>query len=74
LTVAFFIAATVVTTLQYFRVREKRLLPLLALFALAAIGHSRGDARSARPFHLAAGAAGLALVVILSPRHPAHHD
>ena len=69
MTVAFFIAAAVVTMLQYLRVRERKLLPLLALFALAALGHSRGDAQSARPYHLAAGAAGLALVVMLSPRH-----
>lgn len=72
MTVAFFIAATVVTALQYFRVREARLLPLLFLFALSALGHSRDDPRAARPFHLAAGAAGLALVVMLSPRHPPH--
>lgn len=69
MTVGFFIAATLVTTLTYVRVREKRLLPLVALFALAAFGHSRDDARTARPWHLAAGAAGLALVVMLSPRH-----
>lgn len=70
MTVAFFVAASLVTTLQYLRVREKRLLPLLGLFALAALGHSLGDSGWERPFHLASGAAGLALVVMLSPRHP----
>lgn len=72
MTVAFFIAAAVVTTLQYRRVREPKLLPLLALFALAALGHSRPDPASALPYHLAAGAAGLVLLVMLSPRHPPH--
>lgn len=68
--VAFHVAATVVTLLQYLRVREKRLLPLLALFALLAVAHSRGEWDVlGRLFHLAAGLAGLALLVMLSPRH-----
>ena len=71
MTVAFFIAATVVTLLQFHRVRERRLLVLAALFAFAALGHSRDDPRWARLFHVLAGTAGLALVVILSRRpHP----
>jgi len=72
-TVAFFIAATVVTILQYIRVRERRLLPLMALFAFTALGHSLGDSGWARVVHMAAGSAALALLVMLSPRHPPHH-
>ena len=68
MTVAFFIAATVVTVLQFIRVRERRLLPLMALFALAAAGHAADDSAWARWLHMLSGAAGLALVVMLAPR------
>lgn len=68
MTVAFFVAATVVAILQFLRVREKRLLPLAALFALTALGHGL-DEDGAPLFHMAGGAAGLALVVMLAPRH-----
>ena len=68
MTVAFFFAATVVTILQFLRVRETRLLPLAALFALTALGHGLADGW-APLFHMAGGAAGLALVVMLAPRH-----
>jgi hypothetical protein len=67
---AFFVAATVVTLLQWLRVRERRLLPLLALFALLAAAHHQDDWRLARGFHLAAGAAGLILLAMLSSRQP----
>jgi hypothetical protein len=67
-TVAFFVAATVVTILQYLRVREKRLLPLMAAFALTAAGHCAEGGWS-RLLHMAGGASGLALVVMLAPRH-----
>jgi hypothetical protein len=63
----FFVAATVVTLLQFVRVREWRLLPLLALFACLAMAHSRDDWFAARPWHIAAGLAGLAILVILTP-------
>ena len=67
--VGFFVAATVVTLIQLLRVRERRLLPLLALFVLLALAHSREwwDPWGRR-FHLAAGGAGLALLAALSPR------
>jgi len=67
--VGFFVAATVVTLLQYLRIRERRLLPLLALFLLLALAHSReaGDPWGPR-FDLAAGTAGLAMLAVLSPR------
>jgi ammonia channel protein AmtB len=68
-TVAFFVAATVVTLLQYLRLRERRLLPLLVLFALTAAAHGFYDWPGSRWLHMAAGAAGLALLVMLSPRH-----
>jgi hypothetical protein len=64
----FFVAATVVTLVQYIRIRERRLLPLLALFVLLGLAHSRepGDPWGRR-FHLAAGTAGLVLLGVLSP-------
>jgi hypothetical protein len=65
-TVAFFIAATVVTLLQFHRAREPRLLVLAALFAFAAMGHSLGDPGWGRLFHVLEGTAGLALGVMLS--------
>ena len=68
----FFVAATVVALLQYVRTRERRLLPLLALFACLAVAHSRDDWYAARPWHIAAGAAGLVLLVVLTP-HPHTH-
>jgi len=66
----FYIAATVVTLIQWWRLRDRRLLALLAMFALIAIGHSRDDWFAARPWHLAGGLAGMALLYLLSPRHP----
>jgi hypothetical protein len=65
----FFVAATVVTVVQYLRHRERRMLPLLVLFVLLAVAHSLppGDPWGPR-FHLAAGAAGLGALVMLSPR------
>lgn len=65
----FFVAATVAALLQFLRTREKRLLPLLVLFACLAAAHSRDDWYAARPWHFAAGAAGLVLLVLLTP-HP----
>ena len=66
---AFYVAAVVVTLMQYLRVRELRLLPLLALFLCLALAHSQGDWFAARPYHFAAGGAGLVLLLMLSPRH-----
>jgi len=67
--VGFFVAATVVTLVQLVRLHDRRLLALLAVFALLALAHSRqpGDPWGRR-FHLAAGTAGLGLLVLLSPR------
>ncbi len=57
------------TLVKFLRVREKRLLPLLALFTAQALAFSR-DWRDPLQdvFQLASGAAGLALVVLLSRR------
>jgi hypothetical protein len=68
--VAFFVAATVVTLLQFLRLRDRRFLPLLALFVLLALGHFRGEWDGwGRAFHFGAGIAGLAMLVMISPRH-----
>ena len=70
--VAFFVASAVVTLLQFLRLRDRRLLPLMALFALLAAGSFRGTHDGwGRALHYAAGVAGLTLLVMLSPRHPA---
>jgi hypothetical protein len=67
--IAFFVSATLVTLAQLLRTREKRLLPLLALFAFLALAHFRGEWDPwGRAFHLAAGVMGLVLLVALSPR------
>jgi hypothetical protein len=63
----FFVAATLVTLMQFVRAREKRLLPLLALFAFLAMAHSRDNWFAARPWHVAAGIAGLVLLVVITP-------
>jgi len=67
--VGFFVAAIVVTLVQLLRLHDRRLLALLAAFVLLALAHSRqpGDPWGRR-FHLAAGTAGLGLLVLLSPR------
>jgi len=72
--VGFYVAATVVTLLQYLRLRQKKLLPLLVLFTLLAVAHARGEWDTwGRRAHFGAGAAGLVLLVMLSPRRPAPH-
>jgi hypothetical protein len=68
---SFYVAATVVTLLQWLRVRERRLLALLALFVCLMLAHHQADWFAARPYHFAAGGCGLALLVLLSPRTPA---
>lgn len=69
--VGLFVAATVVALLQYLRVRERRLLPLLALFAFQAQALSREWFDVWRDIYQAAACgAGLVLLLLLSPRHP----
>jgi hypothetical protein len=68
--VAFFVAATVVTVLQYLRLRDRRLLPLAALFVSLAVAHFFGEGdRWGKLFHFGAGLSGLTLLVAMSPRH-----
>jgi hypothetical protein len=68
--VGFFVASAVTTLVQFLRVRERRLLPLLALFALLAMAHFLGEGDAwGRAFHYAAGAAGVVQLVVLSPGH-----
>jgi hypothetical protein len=68
---AFYVAATVVALVQWWRLREQRLLVLLALFLCLAAAHHQSDWYAARPYHFAAGVAGLALLVMPGSR-PAH--
>ncbi len=66
------VAAAVVTLAQYFRIRERRLLPIAVLLALGAVGQSQDDLVLARRWHAASGACALVLAVVLSPRHRPH--
>jgi hypothetical protein len=67
--VAFLVAAMVVTLLQFLRLRDRRLLPLLGLFSCLALGHFRGEWDPwGRAFHFAAATMGLVEVLVLSPR------
>jgi hypothetical protein len=61
-----FVAALVVTLLQFLRVRDRRLLPLIVLFTFLALAESQDDWRPRRWFQAGAVAAGLSLVAILS--------
>lgn len=71
--IGFYVSATVVTLVQYLRVKERRLLPLMALFALLALGHFLGEwDRWGRLCHFGAGTAGLVLLLMLSPRQQTH--
>lgn len=69
--VAFHVAAAVVTLIQFIRVRDRRLLLLLALFALLAAAHDQSDWFVARRLHFAAGACALLLVGLLGWRRSA---
>lgn len=69
--VAFHVAATVVALLQYLRLRDRRLLPLVGVFALSAAAHAQVDWFEARRLHFAAGFCGLLLLGMLCWRRPA---
>jgi hypothetical protein len=64
----FFVAATVVTLVQWLRLKDRRVLPLLAMFALLALAHFQNEWFASRGYHLAAGVAGLVLLFMLTPR------
>ncbi len=67
----FFAAAAVVGLLQYLRVKDRRLLLLVALFALRGVSHLMGEmTRTGIVADLLSGCAGLALLFWLSPRPP----
>jgi hypothetical protein len=60
------VAALVVTLLQFLRVRDRRLLAVMALFAFLAVAESRRDRWDRRWFQLGAAASGLSLVAVLA--------
>jgi len=65
-----FMAATVVTLLQFLRVRDRRLLLLAAMFAFQAQALAREWYDVWRDvFQVGVCAAGLGLLLALSPRH-----
>jgi hypothetical protein len=64
---AFYVASAVVTLIQFVRVRERRLVPLMLLFAFQGAGYSLGGWTGwGRLWHLAAGLCGLFLMLWLS--------
>ena len=66
-----FVGATVVTLLQFVRLRDRRLLLLAAMFAFQAQALAREWYDLWRDvFQAGVCAAGLGLLVALSPRHP----
>jgi hypothetical protein len=66
-----FVAATVVTLIQFVRLRDRRLLLLAAMFAFQAQALSREWYDFWRDvFQSGVCAAGLGLLLALSPRHP----
>lgn len=69
--VGFYVAATVVGLYRFLRLRDRRLLPLVGVFALSAAAHAQTDWFVARRLHFAAGLCGLLLLGVLSWRRPA---
>ena len=67
-----YVASMVVTLIQYLRLRDRRLLALLALFAFQALALTREwwDYKK-EVFQTASCAAGLALLLMLTLRRPA---
>jgi len=71
---AFFVAATVVALMQLLRTRDRRVLPLVLMFAFLAQAHSRDwqDPWRGR-FDFLAGSCGLVLLLMLAPGHKPSH-
>jgi hypothetical protein len=66
-----YVGVLVVALLRYVRTRERRLVPVLALFALLAVAQASDPySRWRALWHLAAGGAGLALVFSVAPHPP----
>lgn len=67
-----YVASMVVTLIQYLRLRDRRLLALLALFAFQALALTREwwDYKK-EVFQTASCAAGLVLLLMLTLRRPA---
>ncbi len=67
-----YVASMVVTVIQYVRLRDRRLLPLLALFAFQALALTRDwwDYKK-EVFQTASCAAGLVLLLVLTMHRPA---
>jgi hypothetical protein len=64
------IASAVVALVQYLRLRLRRLIPLMILYLLLAIGESLEGWDWRRPWvHVLAAVAGFVLLVAVSPRH-----
>lgn len=68
--VGFYVAATLVGLFRFVRLRDRRLLPLVGVFAFSAAAHAQTDWLVARRLHFAAGACGLLLLGVLSWRRP----
>ena len=68
--VALYVGATVAASLQYLRLRDRKLLSLALLFAFAAANRFFGDRpRFALWCDILSCGTGLVLLYLLSPRH-----
>jgi hypothetical protein len=66
-----YVGVLAVAAVQYVRFRERRLLPVVALFASLAAAHAWGiSERWQTVWHLVSGVTGLTLVLGWSPRPP----
>ena len=66
----FWVASTLVGLLQFLRTRDRRLLPLLVLFALAALARYAGPGTAlGLTADLGSSCAGLVLLFLLAARH-----
>ena len=67
--IACLLAATIVTLAQYLRLKDRRLLPMVGLFACLAVSHSQGEWDPwGRAFLFGALGMGLLEVLVLSVR------
>jgi len=66
-----YVGVLAVALLRFVRSRERRLVPVMVLFALLAVAQTREEWQWSRPlWHLAAGLAGLAVVFTVAPHPP----
>jgi hypothetical protein len=69
-----YVGVVVVALVRFVQTRQRRLLPVMLLFVLLAVAATREPgSRWTAAWHLAAGLAGIAVVVTVAPRPVARH-